>query len=104
MTATKSGKLVGLPIFAIFGDCHLFSPPALGTSERRDGPYGRQALAAGVTSVLVPGSGGVLGTVWLVAVEVKAHLMPALLWGLLIQEGITGTPTRDTLGYDSSRF
>lgn len=79
-------------------------PTALGTSERRDGPYDRQALAAGVTSVLVPGIGGALGTVWLVAVEVKAHLMPAMLWGLLVQEGITGTPTRDTLGYDSSRF
>lgn len=79
-------------------------PTALGTAEQLDGPYDRQAMATGVTFVLVPGIGGVLGPVWLVAVEVKAHLMPAMLWGLLVQEGITGTPTRDTLGYDSSRF
>jgi len=79
-------------------------PTALGAPEMRDGPYDLEALIAGGVSILVPGPGGVLGAVWFIAVKVKAHLMPAMLWGLLVQEGITGTPTRDTLGYDASRF
>lgn len=79
-------------------------PKALGTPETRDGPYDLEALAAGVVALLVPGAGGVLGRVWYVAVHVKAHLMPAMLWGLFVQEGTFGTPIRDTLGYDASRF
>jgi hypothetical protein len=79
-------------------------PKALGASKVIDGPYDRDAAMAGVTSVLVPGVGGILGAVWLAASQVKAHLMPAVLWGLLVTEGINGTLTRDTLGYDSSRL
>jgi hypothetical protein len=75
-------------------------PTALGTPVALDGPYDLQAGAAFVIAISVP---GILGAVPLAGTEVQAHLMPAVLWGLLVDEGIF-SPSRDTLGYDWTRF
>jgi hypothetical protein len=81
------GSLAGLPM-------------ALGTPVALDGPYDLQTGAAFVIAISFP---GILGAVPLAATELQAHLMPAVLWGLLVEEGIV-SPRRDTLGYDWTRF
>ncbi len=81
------GSLAGLPM-------------SLGTTVTLDGPYDLQAGAAFVIAISFP---GILGAVPSAATEVQTHLMPAVLWGLLVEEGIV-SPKRDTLGYDWTRF
>ncbi len=78
-------------------------PTAIGKSWTLDGPYDRAVAAGVVATIALPGLTALAGVAKLTDAEIRSHLMNAVLWGLLVDEGVFA-PNRDLLGYDSSGF